>query len=318
MSSVSVFIPVKNEAVKIRACLDGILSQTVPVDRIIVVDSGSTDGTLDILAEYPKVHLVEIPGFEFNHGTTRNLGPQHTDSEFILYTVGDSRPIDEYWIERMIQPLQDDPSIDAVCGSQVVPHERDKNPVEWFRPQSEPQVSTWQFNSWESFERLDPSVKRAVIGWDDVSALYRRSALEKVPFEAVTYGEDIEWVHNAIRAGLKFAYNPAARVYHYHLVTREFTIKQVIATLYHRYRLFGLLPTHPDRFESTIRSLKLILRASGLSISERFRWFRYNIDQSLAIKEAIEEFDRARIQGETALAEAYERICGKPPIPIKG
>ena len=43
--TVSVVMPVKNEALKIKACIEGILAQTVPVNEIIVVDSGSADGT---------------------------------------------------------------------------------------------------------------------------------------------------------------------------------------------------------------------------------------------------------------------------------
>ena len=52
--TVSVIIPVRNEAKRIRQCIEGILKQTVPVQEIIVIDSGSTDGTLEILAEFPK------------------------------------------------------------------------------------------------------------------------------------------------------------------------------------------------------------------------------------------------------------------------
>jgi glycosyltransferase involved in cell wall biosynthesis len=49
--TISVVIPVRNEAEKIATCIDGILSQTVAVSEIIVVDSGSTDGTLEILTK---------------------------------------------------------------------------------------------------------------------------------------------------------------------------------------------------------------------------------------------------------------------------
>ena len=49
--NISVVIPVKNEAGKIRECIEGILSQSIPVLEIIVVDSGSTDGTIEILQD---------------------------------------------------------------------------------------------------------------------------------------------------------------------------------------------------------------------------------------------------------------------------
>ena len=71
--NISVVIPVKNEAGKIRECIEGILSQSIPVMEIIVVDSGSTDGTIEILQDYDIVKLVQIPSDQFNHGETRNL-----------------------------------------------------------------------------------------------------------------------------------------------------------------------------------------------------------------------------------------------------
>ncbi|MBA3403194.1 MAG: glycosyltransferase [Gemmatimonadaceae bacterium] len=71
---ISVVIPVRNEALNIRSCIEGILGQTVAVDEIVVLDSGSTDGTLDILLDYLKVRILAINSEEFNHGETRNTG----------------------------------------------------------------------------------------------------------------------------------------------------------------------------------------------------------------------------------------------------
>jgi rhamnosyltransferase len=42
---------------------------------ILVIDSGSTDGTLGIVARHPGVRLHQIPNSEFGHGKTRNLAP---------------------------------------------------------------------------------------------------------------------------------------------------------------------------------------------------------------------------------------------------
>ncbi len=103
--TISVVIPVKNEGAKIRACIEGILSQTVPVLEIIVIDSGSTDGTIDILRGYKKVKLLQIPSSEFNHGQTRNFGVAHASGEFVLLTVGDARAWDENWIKKFIRRI---------------------------------------------------------------------------------------------------------------------------------------------------------------------------------------------------------------------
>ena len=57
---VSVVLPVRNEAAKIAQCIEGILNQTVAVRDIIVLDSGSTDGTLQVLARYPEVRVIAV------------------------------------------------------------------------------------------------------------------------------------------------------------------------------------------------------------------------------------------------------------------
>ena len=54
-ANVSIVIPVRNEVAKIRACISGILRQTLLPREIIVLDSGSTDGTLEALAGFPGV-----------------------------------------------------------------------------------------------------------------------------------------------------------------------------------------------------------------------------------------------------------------------
>lgn len=313
--SVSVFIPVRNEGAKIGACLGGILGQSVAVNEIVVVDSGSTDDTLEVARSFERVKVVEIPPEEFNHGGTRALGPRHTTGATLLYTVGDARPADEHWIRKMLEPMIGDPEISAVCGSQVVPHEKDKNPLEWFRPCSEPVTRTYQFDEFQEFLALPENEKRAVCGWDDVSALYRREALERVPFEPITYGEDIHWLYRAMQAGLRVAYNPAARVYHYHQIDREFARKQTFATLYHRYRLFGLRSSSPSLFRNAWRAALVLLRESGLTWRERGRWWFYNVEVSRGVRDAVRLFENALARGEESLDSEYRRVCGKPPIP---
>ena len=71
---VSVVIPVKNGIDTLASCLDGIFGQTLRDKlEVIIIDSGSTDGTLDLLKKYP-VRVYNLPPKEFNHGETRNLG----------------------------------------------------------------------------------------------------------------------------------------------------------------------------------------------------------------------------------------------------
>ncbi|HEX3870546.1 MAG TPA: glycosyltransferase family A protein, partial [Pirellulales bacterium] len=48
---------------------------------VLVIDSGSTDHTLDIIAGHPRVRLHQIPNSEFGHGKTRNLAAELASGE---------------------------------------------------------------------------------------------------------------------------------------------------------------------------------------------------------------------------------------------
>ena len=311
--SVSIVIPVRNEASGIRQCLDSWLQQTVDVREIVVIDSGSDDGTTDICREYEKVELVEIPGSEFNHGTTRNRAMQHVTGDLTLMTVGDAKAADDRVLERLRDGF-DSPDVAGVCGFQIVAHETDKNPVEWFRPQSQPQSRRYAFRSPDEFEALSAAEKKAAASWDDVVAMYRTSVLrDEIPFREITYGEDPMWAIDALKAGHTLVYNPEARVYHYHLENGDVTYKRAVTMLCLRNRLFGDVPDCPTagfRFYASVA--RTLLKEKALSVRERVRWFRFNHTHRKALKRAVRDFLKALRSGETAVQSLHERCVGKP------
>ncbi|MFA6541852.1 MAG: glycosyltransferase, partial [Bacteroidota bacterium] len=66
MHSVTVLIPARNEEKNIGRCLDGLLRQDMPHDRVefIVIDDGSTDATVSIVEEFrskdPRIRLISL------------------------------------------------------------------------------------------------------------------------------------------------------------------------------------------------------------------------------------------------------------------
>ncbi len=313
---ISVIIPVCNEALKIRRCIDGILGQTVPADEIIVLDSGSTDGTLDILLDYPKVRVLAITPGEFNHGETRNAGVRAARGDWVVLTVGDARPANEFWIERLFDGVTDE-DVAGVCGAQVVPHDRENNPVEWFRPASEPVIERVQFSSPEEFDQLAPAERRRVCAWDDVTALYRRRVLLRIPFRRVHYGEDALWAKEALRAGHALVYNPAARVFHHHSETPDFAFRRALATMYNRYRSFGDLAEEPAMFVPVARAVKQLVREPAITWRERRHWAIYTVRNRLANRSAVRQFRQELAKGEQFLDALHERYCSRPPVPAK-
>lgn len=314
--TVSVVMPVKNEAAKIKACIEGILMQSVPVKEIIVVDSGSTDGTLEILADFPQVKVYEIPPTEFNHGDTRNFGVSKATGEFVLLTVGDARAYDEFWIQHLLNGF-DAPEVAGVCGQQVVPHDFDKNPMQWFRPLDAPKKIKYAFTK-EEFAALPPQQRKWACGWDDVTAMYRREVLQEIPFQRTSYCEDALWAKEALLAGYTLVYNFAARVYHYHLENSDFTFKVSLTARYFAYRnLQYLYPEPVLSLRQRLSMMKTISLAEGLSSAKKWRWLKYNLAHHEAERKAHQAFVEALKQGESTLDKVHEKFCGKPPIPLK-
>ncbi len=281
---ISIVIPVKNGVNTLASCLSGIMNQTmISVCEIIIIDSGSTDGTLGLLKNYP-VDVYQIPPSEFNHGDTRNYGVSLAKGEFVVMTVQDATPADEFWLERMYRHFADK-QVAGVCGQQIVPHHSDKNPHQWFRPQSEGGFRKVFFEDGE-FEKLTPEAKKKECSWDDVTAMYRKEFLMKIPFQPVMFGEDMIWAKEALIKGMTLVYDTTARVEHYHHHYPEYTFKRVLIVWLFIYKTFGFVRANPisirDFFLVFFRNFKW-----GLSP----KWIIHNLSFLFYFSKAVNHFN---------------------------
>ena len=125
----SIIILCKNAAQKIDSVLKGIFAgRTDFAYEVIIIDSGSRDGTKDIIAKYP-VKVIEIPPNLFSHGGTRNTGASLAGGEFIVFLTQDAVPKDEYWLSRLLDNFSDS-GVAGVYGRQLP--EDDSPPMEKF------------------------------------------------------------------------------------------------------------------------------------------------------------------------------------------
>jgi glycosyltransferase involved in cell wall biosynthesis len=89
MAAASVVIPVRDGARYLGELLAA-LEREGP-DEVLVIDSGSRDGSVDI-ARAAGVELLEIAPEAFGHGRTRNLGVELTSGELVLFLTQDATP----------------------------------------------------------------------------------------------------------------------------------------------------------------------------------------------------------------------------------
>ncbi|MEA2115042.1 MAG: glycosyltransferase, partial [Thermodesulfobacteriota bacterium] len=98
--SVSVILPTWNGAQWLEAVLSGLEQQTLVPDEIIVVDSGSTDGTLDIVRRH-GIRLVEIAQQDFDHGGTRTMAAGLAAGDILVFMTQDAVPAGRDALEQL-------------------------------------------------------------------------------------------------------------------------------------------------------------------------------------------------------------------------
>src|SRR5689334_11328597 len=103
---VSIVIPKKNAGAEFRKILAAIRRQT-RTSEIVVVDSGSSDGTVEVAREFGAI-VKSIPPESFNHGETRNDGIREAAGSLCVMLVQDAVPVGEDWLENLLSPLSDD------------------------------------------------------------------------------------------------------------------------------------------------------------------------------------------------------------------
>lgn len=314
--SISVVIPVKNGAPWLKDTLPALFSQSLASGmEVIAIDSGSTDDTLSILSGFP-VKVIHIAPNEFNHGRTRNLGVQMAAGQFVVMTVQDARPADEHWLQELLKGF-DGPDVAGVCGQQIVPHDTDKNPVAWFRPQSAAGVRKYQFMNVADYEALGPDAKQAVCRWDDVTAMYRKDVLLKIPFREVSFAEDALWAQDAVRAGYGIVYNSRAKVFHYHHENPSFVFRRSFTVFYHFHKFFGVKPAYrANGLRQFVSNALLLLKEKTVSWNSKFYWLFRNLRLRTAYNRAVREFLVSLDRGEVFLENKHAEYCGKPPVAL--
>jgi glycosyltransferase involved in cell wall biosynthesis len=104
--SVSIIVPTKNAGEQLWPLLTLLKNQQgFRRLEIIIVDSGSTDSTVE-RARQLGAKVVEILPEEYSHSYARNLGAQTAVGEYLLFTVQDALPPSDTWLYELMQVLR--------------------------------------------------------------------------------------------------------------------------------------------------------------------------------------------------------------------
>ena len=207
----SLVIRAYNESAHLPRLLEGIRQQTVRDVEVILVDSGSTDGTVSI-AESFGARIVHIPSAEFTFGRSLNLGVQAATRELVVIASAHVYPVYPDWLETLLRPFADE-KVALTYGKQ-------RGPVR--AKYSEQQI----YHQWYG----DVSKPRQETAFcNNANAAIRKSLWERNPYDETLTGlEDLAWAKWAKEQGHEIAYVAEAEIIHVHNETPR--------GVYNRYR----------------------------------------------------------------------------------
>jgi glycosyltransferase involved in cell wall biosynthesis len=216
---VSIIIPTKNAGFEFDYTLEKIRHQKgISNIEIVIVDSGSTDITLDLAKKY-NCTIFSIKPEDFNHGLTRNYGAEHTNGDFILFMVQDAIPISEYWLYNIVKALKSDEKMAAVTCRQVPKSDADLFSCYsmWYHYQA------MEFNSdrfvqiqKEDFDKLSFAERRKFAGIDDVCSCFKKEMFQQFKFKKLSFAEDLDLGMRLLENGYRLGFLYSAGVIHSH------------------------------------------------------------------------------------------------------
>lgn len=202
---VSIILRSFNEAWALRETLPALRAQSLSRWELIVIDSGSTDGSQELLRAARPAHFVQITPQEYNPSRVMNHGMRLARAGRCVFLNADATPQGAHWLHPLVAAL-DDPRLAACFGRQIPRPDCQAvfacDYARCFGPQRESA-------RWDHFFSM-------------VSSGLRREVWARRGFrEDLQYAEDDEYTRWCKGAGYGVAYVPESVVMHSHNYTPE-------------------------------------------------------------------------------------------------
>lgn len=227
----SIIIPTYNAGPEFEAVLEKVVTQSTSWKyEVFVVDSGSTDETINIVKGFPQVKLHCIPNSEFQHGKTRNLAIELTEGEFIAVLTQDAEPADAHWLNNLVAAFDKSDKIGGVFGRHIAYPDATafvKNDlIQHFEFYNEmPHVLSLNRGLPNLIPKQADQWQQVMHFFSDNNACIRRSVWQQVPYPEIEWGEDQTWAWEILKLGFEKAYAHDAVVYHSHTLSYEDQLK---------------------------------------------------------------------------------------------
>ncbi len=165
---------------------------------VLVIDSGSTDGTIEE-AEESGVRVVRIPPEEFNYGGTKNLAARLARGEILVFLSQDNIPSSREWLATLLSHFRN--NVDAVQGHSI----SEANGYYW-----------WVAGGFFYTRETRRWIREHGLGLSCCNLAIRRDVLLRLPFREVPMNEDKVLQKDLLSAGAVIVEAVDAPVYHTH------------------------------------------------------------------------------------------------------
>ena len=212
--TVSVVIPTFNAGSEFEQLLSTLqLQQGIRAVEIIVVDSGSSDGTSET-AQAKGAKLVSISPSDFSHSYARNLGARHAAGNYLLFMVQDALPPSFTWVAELVRAVKDNGVVAVSCA------EAPREDVDLLY-----RVLSWNHLRFLEIDKGDrilsrpepetPESLRKNGQLSDVACFIRREIFEKYGYR-YNYAEDLDLGVRLVRDGYNLALMGSVSIIHSH------------------------------------------------------------------------------------------------------
>ena len=264
---IDVIIPTYHPDEKLERCLRMLKRQTIQPQRILLINTEEKFFHSKVFSTLKQGEIVHITKPEFDHGGTRNQAARMCDGEIMILLTQDAIPADEYLIENLLKPFEDE-EVCAAYGRQMA--DKKDNPIEAYT-----RIFNYPKESRIKSKKDLPELGIKTFFCSNVCAAYRKSeydALGGFPLHTI-FNEDMIYAAKVIENEQKVYYNAKARVIHSHNYN--------FAQQFHRnFDMAVSQAQHPEIFRkvsSEKEGMKLIKNTVAFLIKQRRPWLVFKL-----------------------------------------
>jgi len=223
----------------IKTCLDSVFKTKYPNYEVIVVDNGSTDGSVEFIkSKYSKVKLIRNRK-NLGYAKGNNIGIKSSKGKYLVALSNDTK-VDPNWLKELVRVAESDNSI-GICASKQLYFDRpciiNSTGIVVFKDGTARNRGLGEKDEGR-YDKIEE-----VFGAPGASTFFRREMLNKIGLfdsDYFSYQEEFDLAWRARLCGWKCVYVPNALVYHRVGATSR-RYPNIAAYYMHRNRLWTIV-----------------------------------------------------------------------------